>query len=414
MSVGKAVVNLYQSSSGNKLINTFGLMILFFMLFDGIITYLIPLVILEHGLTKTMLGVIMATAAVSGAFFDFTIYKIFREAFYRRLFTVMFAVAGVYLFIVWSANSILLYVAAMAMWGFYYDLKNFATLDFVSRYSTKKELSSNFGILQVFQSVGYLLAPLIAGFVIIETVGWEPFIIAALFLSISAFFFAILVLEARKRRQFVPDKETRAKNIFEEILGWKTVGSSILPVLVLAAFSTMHDSFFMAIGPILAETLPVEPFDGLFMVAYFLPQLIVGGFVGTITKRFGEKETALLGLLIGASILSTMSLFESPLLIILVVFASACFTCVMNPVLQSIYARCIQETPKAKKEVQELGDLFSNGGYIIGPIIAGIIADNFGNISAFSILGGSGVAFALMLFLLMPKKTGVTRKSAAT
>ncbi len=393
------------SRSKNRLIYTFGIMILFFMLFDGIITYLIPLVISEQGFSKTLVGIIIGSAAISGAFFDFAIYKIFKNAFYRRLFIIMFAVCFVYIFLVWSANSFLLYLLAMIIWGFYYDLKNFGTLDFVSRYSPKKELSSNFGILQIFQSIGYLLAPLITGFVVIDIVGWKPFVLATVFLSISVFFFAILLINAYKRKQYTPSHEKSSKkNIFKQLILWKKVGKVILPVLILAVVSALFDSFFITIGPLLAESLPLEPFDGLFMFAYFLPPVLIGGFVGRLTKRFGEKKTALFGLLIGASILSTLTLFKNALLIILTVFLCSCFVCILFPVIQSIYANYIQESPKIKKEVQELGDFFWNLGYIIGPITAGIIADNLGNTATFSILGLIGIAFSVVLFVLIPKK----------
>jgi len=115
------------STNKNKLIYLFGIVILLFSLFDGIIAYLIPLVTLEHGLSKTLIGIIIGSAAVAGAFFDFVIYKIFKNPVYRRLFIVMFAVALIYLFMIWRANSFVLYVLAMVMWGFYYDLKNFGT-----------------------------------------------------------------------------------------------------------------------------------------------------------------------------------------------------------------------------------------------------------------------------------------------
>lgn len=386
----------------------FGGMMVFFMLFDGMISYLLPLVITEHGISKSLMGVILGTAAISGAFFDFTIYKIFKTAVYRRLFIAMFMACFVYLFLVWTANSFLLFVAAMAVWGFFYDLKSFGTLDFMSRYSKKDELPSNFGFLQVFQSIGALLAPLIAGFVIIETVGWEPFALAAVFLLIAIFFFVVLLLEVRNKEQLISHHPyERCGGFLEEIVLWRKVGLAILPVLLLGAFSTVLDSFFMAIGPILAEALPIEPFDGIFMFAYLLPPLLLGGLTGRIIMVFGEKRTSLFGLLIGSAILSVLFLFQEPLLIILMVFVSSCFTCMMVPVVQSIYACCICEKPKAEKEIQELGDFSSNLGYIIGPVAAGITADYLGNLEAFSVLGVIGIGFALVLFVIMPKKSSV-------
>lgn len=404
------LMHQWKSSSQNRLIYIFGAMILFFVLFDGIMTFLLPLVVLEHHLTKTQLGLILSAAAVSGAFFDFAIYKIFKNALYRRLFFAMFAAGFLYVFLVWFAETIFLYLAAMAVWGFYYDLKSFATLDFVSRHSPKRQIAGNFGIMQVFIAIGALLAPLLAGFVIFDYVDWEPFALAFFFLLLSGAFFLLLLHAARGKKQFIPQHEKPRKGgIAAELEGWRRVGIAAFPLFLLAVFSTIFDSFFVALGPVLAETLPLEPFDGFFMVAYFLPPLLVGGLVGSLVSKFGEKRTALGGLLIGGAILSTLALVQSPLAIIGVVFFSSCFACLMSPVLQGAYARIIRENARVKKEVQEIGDFSGNFGYIIGPIIAGIIADGFGTAAAFSALGIMGIAFALFLFAFMPKKASIKR-----
>lgn len=400
---GSHLERLWQSKG--SLIYTFGAMALFFMLFEGTMSYILPLVVLEHGFSKTLIGIILSIAAISGVFFDFAIYRIFKNAFYRRLFIVMFILAFLYIFMIWISESFILYVIAMAMWGFYYDLRSFGTLDFVTRYSEKKNISSNFGILQVFQSIGLLLAPLVAGFLIFNEVDWEPFAVAFVFLSIAALFFLFILLKARNEKQFIPAHEhSERKSISEELAKWKTIGRLILPVLALAVFSTVLDSFFMAIGPLVAESLPLEPVDGIFMFAYLLPPLLIGGFVGQLVSKFGEKNTALFGLLIGSAILSTILFFGNPFEIILIVFFASCFTCMMSPVIQSFYAHFIHGAPKAKKEIQELGDFSSNFGYVLGPLVAGVIADNFGNMAAFSVLGAIGVIFAALLFVAMPSK----------
>lgn len=398
--------------SSNRLVFVFGAMILFFVLFDGIMTYLLPLVVLEHGLSKTQLGLILASAAVAGAFFDFAIYKIFKNAIYRRLFLAMFATGLLYIFLVWFAETIILYLIAMAVWGFYYDLKSFGTLDFVSRHSPKKEIAGNFGIVQAFQAIGALLAPLIAGFVILDYVDWEPFALALFFLILSAAFFFLLLREAKGKREFIPPREKPRKGgIMAEVASWRGVGLSLLPLFLLAIFSTIFDSFFVALGPLLAESLPLEPFDGFFMVAYFLPPFLIGGLVGGIVGKFGEKTSALGGLLIGGAILSTLAFIEIPLAAIAIVFFSSCFACLMQPVLQGIYARIIHETPRVKKEIQELSDFSGNFGYVLGPIAAGIIADSFGTAAAFSALGVAGVAFAILLFFILPKKPMIRTKA---
>jgi len=392
-------------SGKNRLIYTFGAMTLFFMLFEGMTSYILPITITDQGLSKTMLGIILAAAAVSGAFFDFAIYKIFKEAHYRRLFIVMFASAAFYLFLVWIANAFLLFLAAMAIWGFFYDLKSFGTIDFVSRYSKKNAVAGNFGIIQTFQAIGYLLAPLIAGFLIVDYLGWQPFAAAAVFLLIAAFFLAMLFFEARKSREFLPPHEHHSsKGFLHELFAWRKTGSALLPIFLLGSFATIIDSFYMALGPLVAESLPLEPFDGIFMFAYYLPPLLIGGLVGAIASRFGERNSALFGLLVGAAILSTFAFISSSFAIIAAVFLSACFTGLVIPLVQSSYAHAIRAAPKSKKEIQELGDFASNFGYIIGPIAAGVLADAFGTLAAFSALGVAGVVFAGVLFLMVKGK----------
>ncbi len=406
MGSGTWVKRIYSARPKNPLFLYFCMMFLFFMLFDVIITYVVPLLVLEQGYSKTLVGIIFSTAAVSGAFYSFALYKIFKKAYYRLLFTFMFLVSLIYCFVIWNAHAFILFVIGMIMWGFFYSLLNFGTLDFYSRFIPEDEMSAKFGILEAFRALGCLIAPLIAGFLVVDkVVGWEPFGTALVFLSISAFFFLLLLREAGGVKQFIPSVESYSKRGFsEEIRSWKRVGGCIFPLLFLIAVSTLNDAFFITLGPIVAERLIFEPFDGLFMTAYFAPLLIVGALIGPITKVVGERKTAIIGLFIGSVILATISFIDNPFIIILVVFVSACFTCMMTPISSSISATYIQNTPGTKKEVLELKDFFFNVGYIIGPIAAGIIADTVGAMQAFSVLGVLGILFAGILFFIMPDK----------
>ena len=101
--------------------------------------------------------------------------------------------------------------------------------------------------------------------------------------------------------------------------------------------------------------------------------------------------------------LSFFYFYKSPLLVVLIIFAASCFISIIPPITHGIYAHYIHQSPKEKKEIQELGDFFENIGYIIGPVISGIIADQLGIQAAFSVLGIVGLAFALFLIFAMPK-----------
>jgi sugar phosphate permease len=73
------------------------------------------------------------------------------------------------------------------------------------------------------------------------------------------------------------------------------------------------------------------------------------------------------------------------------------------PSLGGAYADYIVETPHYEKEIEALEDFFTNIGYVVGPIIAGILADKFGNINVFSIIGFGSMMIILFLLKVTPK-----------
>jgi predicted MFS family arabinose efflux permease len=400
------VSHVKQYGNKHKALYLLSLMILFWATYDGIITFISPLIMTASGLSGTQMGIIIGTSSISGAFFDFIACRIFKNMFFRRMFLIMFILCFFYPLILFQANTFLIYLIAMAMWGIYYDLKNFAEFDFVARHIEPKEHASSFGIIQVFTSLGYLIAPILAGLAIGEAIDWKPFLISWIFLGISIIFFIYLIILTKKYKNKTSDSEAIPKKVsfLKEINLWEKIGRTILPVLILTLVLNFIDAFFWTIGPLLAESFRDAPqFSGFFMTAYSLPVLLAGWFVGSITAKYGKKKTAFISLLLGSLLLSTLFLFENFLPIIGVIFLSSILMSLSWPAINGAYADYIDETKRAAKEISGLQDLFTNIGYIIGPIFAGILFDAIGGAASFSILGLFGVVIAIVLLIITPK-----------
>lgn len=191
-------------SSSNSLnkspIVIFSLVVLFWTLFDSVMTYIVPLLIEEQGYSTSMIGLIIGTSSVTGAFFDFIICKVFKNTSFKRIFLVMFALCFVYPILLWQAKTIWLFLFAMAIWGIYFDLYGFGVFNLVGRYTKKINHSGSFGTVQMFRSLGVMLAPIIVGMVVIDSVDWRAFGIGWLFLSIGFIFFIILLIFMRRQR----------------------------------------------------------------------------------------------------------------------------------------------------------------------------------------------------------------------
>lgn len=405
---------LEQYGTKHKALYLMSLLILFWSLFDGIMSYITPIIITENGISTALMGMIIGSSSIAGALFDFVLCKMFKSTFFRRVFIVMFLVCAVYPLILWQANSFIVYIIAMAMWGIYYDLKNFGIFDFVSRHNGKGNFTSGFGVVHVFQTTGYLLAPIFVGVLIADALDWKPFVMAWIFLGMSLVFFFTLLYATRKEKHMIHpdgDSEGTKRNVLVEARLWRKIGKIILPVLALTLALNMVDSFFWTIGPLFAnEFSEGEEFAGLFLAAYQLPSLIIGWFIGPLTMKFGKKRTAFYAFLFGSLLFSLIAFIDSLWFVVVDVFLASFFISASWPAINGAYSDYISEKVKYEKEITGLEDFFTNLGYIFGPMLAGWIVYFSSNAIAFSLLGVFGALSAVTLILIAPKKIAISVK----
>ena len=191
---------------------------------------------------------------------------------------------------------------------------------------------------------------------------------------------------------------------------WKKIGRLISPILFLTFFLFFTEAFFWTLAPLYAETANLKAFGGLFLTAYTLPALLVGWFVGSLTKRFGKKRTAFVGVLIGSLILSSFAFLPDSIVSIVAVFLASVFISLSLPAINSAYADYISEAPQVEGEIEGLEDFAFNIGYMAGPVSAGILADVFSIPAAFSILGVMGAILALILLAVTPRNINIKTK----
>jgi len=382
-------------------------MLFFWTLFDGTVSYITPLKISQAGFSDTLLGLIIGFSSIAGGTFDFLLSKFLTNTHFRRVYLLMFAVCFIYPLILWQAKEVWLFLIAMALWGLYYDLDNFASYDFVGRKFSEEEHSSSFGLMSIFKELGYTISPLIAGFALgaAAIVDWKPILLMFVFLTISFSFYVLLKnITAKATHDYMEKVTYKPLNFLREISVWKKVGSILLPPLVIIMFYNVFDSFFWTLGPLLAESFKqLHPFNGLFLTAYTLPFLITGFLVGMVTKKLGKKRTAFLGFLVGSLTLSLFYFLHSPLFILGDILVASFFVGFTIPAINGAFADYISESSAVEREIEALSDFFTNAGYVVGPILAGFLADRVGGAVTFSILGIIGAVVAVILLIVTPR-----------
>jgi len=386
-------------------------MLLFYALYEGIVAFLTPIIITQAGFSKTMLGLIFGSSSIAGALFDFFLCRVIRHVSYRRLFLFVYVLCVLYPILLLTANSITLFLLAMGVWGIYYDLKNIANLDYVGRFTDKKEHVNSFGMIMAFQTVGFLIGPIVAGALLAEAFAWRPIVMAWIFLSISFCFFLGLLFLTRGNTQSTKFDCMPNRGIKAEWRLWRKLGKVLFPVLILSLYINMIDASFWTIGPLIGETFShMDGLAGLVMTAYTLPGLLVGWGIGVVTKRFGKKRTAFLNLLIGSLFLMLLPLYPNSILLLVGIFVAALFYAGAFPSISGAYADYVSETKGYEKEIEGLQDCYANAGYIVGPMMAGFFADQFGNLETFFLIGLLGAIIALILLFTATKPINVRKQ----
>jgi len=390
-------------------------MVFFWTVFDSTMSYLTPLLITERGFSNTAMGLIYGTSSVAGALFDLLVCRIFKQIFYRRIFLAMLLICSVYPLILWQAKTVPMFVFAMVVWGVYFDLYGFGIFDFIGRCTPKPVHSSSFGIIQVFRNLGGVVAPLLVGLVVVGTVDWKAFGLGWVALLMSAVMFGVLVLIMSSRTCGVESYcSPGLRSFWTELHLWRKIGKTILPSLILTFFLFFIEAFFWTLAPLYAGSADLGRYGGLFLTAFTFPALIMGWQVGRLNRRFGKKNTAFFGLLVGSLVLSTFSFWHHPLAILAVTFVSSCFVGVALPSINAAYADYISEAADVEGEIETLEDVSFNIGYVLGPVTAGFLADMIGIPHSFVFLGAAGAVIATGLLVFTPKKIAVRIRTAET
>ena len=380
-------------------------MIFFFVIFDGIIMYVSPIVMQKSGISLSMIGIIIGLSSVAGMAFDIILVRLLEKITFKKIFFYMFLTAFTVPFLLFGFNTITMYFLAMAAWGLYYNLYDIGTLDFIGLTTSTKNHTGSFGILRVFQNLGYLIAPAFASFtlLIIGNSHIFPWWIYGLFLAAFICYIFLFFSKMPTRNIIIAEHKT-VLSIFTEIKTWSKIGKLLLPILFLTLAINLIDDAIWVIGPLFSESLKnTDKFGAAFMIAYTLPPLLVGWFVGRFATRFGKKKIALPAFLFGSLLLIGIGMTNSTTLLLVIIFCiSFCFAFVW-PTIGAAYADDITDTSTYHESIETIDDLFTNVGDTVGPMLAGFSAQFLGIPHTFIVLGIFGTITALALFRYAPK-----------
>ncbi len=409
--IPETIHHLQQFKTKHRLVLVLALMIFFFMVCDGIVGFFVPIAISDMGLNHLQTGILIGSSSFAGLLFDQFLLRVIKQPHFRRLYLYMFLFAVLLPLIIWKSSSVVLFLLGMTVWGVYYDLFNCGTMDFVGRYSKKTDHTKDFGIIAVFFSLAYFLAPLIASSFTDERVHGTPFIVAYLFLAVAFSLFLFLKKATNKKLSHaLPEQTVLIKKT--DRIGFFRVVRILLPILLVSMIMNIVESTYWTIAPQIEHIEGFSyNFGGILMSLHQMPILFIGWFAGKLSEKHSKKHVAFLALMMGSLFLTSFFFIHHPYLILLVnVLASCCFAFVW-PMINALYAGQDIQTPEHETQIETAHDSFTNIGYIIGPVIGGLIAQLAGPLQTFAWIGVIGVVLSTFLFITTPRHLIIHRKN---
>ena len=390
---------------------TSGFMLMFWSIYDGMISYLTPIIMESKGLSNTQIGLLISFSAICGAAFDLIISKYFRFSHYLRYFIFVFIICLSYPLFLWSTNNFFGFLLIMALWGLTYDFINFGIYDLIARVSPKNKRTYDISVIGTFKSLGYLIGPLLIAYLISSwSLSLSSISFVYLFLSISLTLYVVLFSLSSSAEFFQPEpNSTKSIHWGAELKLWKKFGRVLWPVLIFNTTFFIFEATFWTLGPIFSQQFPdVKNFSFLFMGVYIFPSLFVIKFAQMITNRFGKKRTAYVSLIISSIFLLPFAIISNPIILLLMVFFSTIFATLAWSAIGGAFVDYVAESDINDNEIIGLKDFSANIGYVIGPTLAGILSDQFGIRGTFTILSIICILIVSSLFSITPKHIDVS------
>ncbi|HRI05906.1 MAG TPA: MFS transporter [Candidatus Dojkabacteria bacterium] len=400
------MINLNQDTTNivsrpKKTLFLFGLTTFFFAISNGIYSYFAPIVITDAGFTNTEMGLLMASSSIFGIAFDLLLVKYLKRVDYFRLYLYSLSLVLLFPLFLLSHNIYILFLLAMALWSLYSNLSAFGYYDFIAREVPKKDHSSSSATLYIYNDLGYVIAPLIAGTIAITSVWWKDALIP-LVTTLLALFSLITLMRYRKT------SNPRERPIYEHgggsILSFLKVCKRLWPILVLTMSLNIMESVFWIVSPILDKVSPLlNGIGGIILAVSMVPSLFVSWSVGPITKYFGKKKSAYASFFLSSFFLLLIPLTTSPIIIIILVFISNALQAITFPAMGGAIADYLKESKSNDIYILSAKDVFENIGYIVGPLLTGVMLDHTTGLEAFKYLALFGITISILLLIFSPK-----------
>ncbi len=404
--LGKAL-NLFSNSKFSSGIWFYSLPVFFLLLADSAMSYIFPIVVETNVNSNTILGVIMALSSVAGLISDFTFPQLLKDKTWKfqliaAIILTFFFPVSLTLGVVWS--SIYLFIFGSIIWGIYWEFLNFSEQSYIIDQDKSGDYSKDWGVMYFVYQITTVIGPILGSLLIVNSLITANITIS--FIQVLSLFFAILLILGLPSKQFSHSTSVKhTLKIFKEVKYWEILSRNVWPVIIVGVTISSINAVFWTIGGLFGDLLFGRGLDWIVIVLFSAPSILGSLILTRIIIKKRKKKYSQIFLIIGCIFLSMIYFATDSILLILLLIILASFSLsFVGPLNDAVYSDLLDRLKKGRIHLLGLDKANTSLAYIIGPLLAGFLADRISYQLTLTIVGSIGAILGIILLLSTPRK----------
>ncbi len=353
---------------------------------DIILEFVFPTHLEHLGKSYLEIGFLLSLASLGGIIVDLPVGNLSDKANRKKLMIAGLTLSLIATIFIFSFKGDLYLTLAFLFWGAAYQVWKVPRDAKFASQTQQVERAEEYGMDMEIKYLAQTVGAFLGGFILLALglIGTLSFYSIFVIIAIILLYFQIV--EKRKKpvfKTFFSSK--KSTSIFSQIKKYRLSGLILL--LFFSLLFTAWEEILWAFQPLFygANVLNIPPHLGGVLLAFFsLPGIFLSYPAGRLADRIGKKKVLLVGMsLIGIALI----LFSLTHQLILVFALALLISIGWSISLPSLNGLIIDHTPDKKGEIVGLWDFFMDVGFVIGPIVGGVIAQFLGVRSVFLCMG---------------------------
>lgn len=384
------------------------LMVFFYITGNGGVWFALPL--MAESLTKDLMlvGILIAIPNFVSLFLDIPVGGLSDYLGRKKLMALglimMFAIG----LMLPKITSIIGFIFFMIFFGIANQFIFIAGRAFLMDISPKGKTSEYFGVFEALGQIGFAIGPVIAGIIIADNLNTGVVNLGLFYLltCLTALIFVLLLKETINLQKLSKTKDLILKDrlVFRELLDFKEFKATGLIILTITFVIVVADGLIWTMEP-LYKTLGLDYETlGIILSMFVIPYILFDIPAGILADKIGKTKIITIGLLLAGASLIVFGYSIEPIMLLISAFLAATGLACVRPSVGGLLTDLAEK--KQKGGIVGVWDISEDLGYVIGPILGGIISQYYSNVGmAFIVMGG-------LLLLLVPITLLVSKRNS--